>query len=132
MKDKFTAAVIVVLVLIVGVIPFSLYVLENYSPGEPQSVKDYCRANGFREVFGCNDGSFKAIRENFAEGFRQVQPDGSFKDCPFTLPQYQEGECLDYVVPGFCTDDDICTYENPCLSAVDCPFGHACIDWQCS
>ena len=78
------------------------------------------------------DGSFKAIRENFAEGFRQVQPDGSFKDCPFTLPQYQEGECLDYVVPGFCTDDDICTYENPCLSAVDCPFGHACIDWQCS
>jgi hypothetical protein len=130
-KDRMTYAVIGALLLVVVVIPLVMFLSENILPPEPQSIKDYCRANGFREVFGCDDGSFKAIRERFGEGFRQVYPDGTYYDCPFTLPEYQEGECKDFVVPGFCTDDDICLDENSCLSDIDCGNGEKCIGWKC-
>ena len=130
MKFNLINTILLALVVIVVVLPASLYAYNYLQENMPPSMSDYCRANGFREVFGCDDGSFKAIRENYVEGFSQVMPDGRRVDCPFTLPQYQEGECGDFVVQGFCESRDICGVENSCVSGIDCPG--ECINWTCA
>jgi hypothetical protein len=129
MKPDLTNIIILALVTIVIVLPASLYAYNYLHESAPPSISDYCRANGYREVFPCADGSFKAIRDDYTEGFSQVMPDGRRVDYPFTLPQYQEGECRDFVVQGFCEDRDICLEDNSCVSDLDCTG--ECVNWTC-
>ncbi|UCD02799.1 MAG: hypothetical protein JSV63_03375 [Candidatus Aenigmatarchaeota archaeon] len=130
MKFDLTNTAIIVLVAIVIVIPASLYAYYYIEQRQPPSISDYCGANGFREVFPCTDGSFQSIRDVYAEGFRIVKTDGSYIDCPFTLPQYQEGECRTYTTQQLCGGDDLCAIEGSCVSDLDC--AGECADWACS
>jgi hypothetical protein len=111
MKFDLTNTVIIVLVVIAIVLPASLYAYEYLYESAPK-ISDYCNTNGFREVFNCTDGSFQAIREKYTEGFRIVKADGSHFDCPFTLPQYQEGECSTYTINQMCGGDNLCEQES--------------------
>ncbi len=129
MKMNPTNLIIIALVIVVIALPAYLY-LTDALYGRMPSLSEYCRANGYREVFPCKDGSFKAIRENYVEGFSQVFPNGSRVDCPFTLPEYQRDQCRDFVVPGFCSPQDICGLDNSCVSDLDCPG--RCVNWTCS
>jgi hypothetical protein len=130
-KDVMTYAAIGALLLIVLAIPAWMYISENV-PKKPPSLSDYCAANGFFDVYPCMDGSFQAVRENFTEGFTIVRPDGSSFSCPFTLPQYQEGDCIDYTTNGTCGYiGNICAKDGACLSNADCAPGKSCGNWTC-
>lgn len=130
MKFNFTNIVIIALVAVVVIIPAGLYVSEYLGDKTP-SITDYCNTNGFREVYPCTDGSFQAIREVYTEGFRIVKPDGTGFECPFTLPQYQVGECREYTTAGTCGyTGNICEDNNACVSDLDCPG--ECLNWTCS
>jgi hypothetical protein len=131
MKPGTTHLLIAALLVIVVAIPVALYTQENFFPDNSPTLGDYCGSAEFREVFGCVDGSFQTIRENYTEGFRIVMPDGSGFDCPFTLPQYQVGQCKDYT-SGQCSGEDLCATEGACVSDKDCPLGSTCTDWRCS
>ncbi len=132
MKEKVTYILIAALVVVVVAIPAYMYATDVLS-GDTITKADYCGANGYLEVYPCTDGSFQAIHENYSDGFRIVKPDGSTLDCPFTLPQYQEGECIDYTTAGTCGYmGNICESEDSCVSDVDCAAGSRCTDWQCA
>ncbi len=130
MKFNFTNMAIIALVAVVVIIPAGLY-LSEYLNDETPSITDYCNTNGFREVYPCTDGSFQAIRDDYTEGFSIIRTDGSRLDCPFTLPQYQEGECRDYTTSGMCGGDNLCEIANSCVSDMDCT-DQECINWSCS
>jgi len=106
------------------------YVMKSCDGPE---ISDYCRKNGFMEVFGCRDGSFKAIREDYANGFRQVLADGFYLDCPFSLPESQVPQCRLYMSTGYCYDRDLCLVNGSCVSDADCTeTGSVCVNWTCS
>lgn len=131
-RDTLTYAAIAALLAIVVAIPAWMYVSENLFR-KPPSIKDYCGANGYYDVYPCMDGSFQAVRNDFTEGFTIVRPDGSKLACPFTLPQYQEGGCMDYTANGTCGYmGNVCGKEGACLSDADCADGKKCADWACS
>jgi hypothetical protein len=130
-KDPLTYVAIAALLVIVLAIPAWMYASENLLK-KPPSISDYCGANGYYDVYPCRDGSFQAIRENYTEGFTIVRPDGSSFPCPFTLPEYQEGDCIDYTVNGTCGYmGNICGIEGACLSDADCDEGVSCGNWTC-
>ncbi len=130
MKVDFTLIIVIVLAVVVFAVPAGLYAMEQLRDKTPV-ITDYCSANGFLEVYPCIDGSFQAIRESYSEGFRIVRPDGTGFDCPFTLPQYQVGECAEYTTGGMCGYmDNICGNNNACVSDLDC--AGECINWSCS
>jgi hypothetical protein len=130
MKPDAAGIAVLALIIIVVVIPAALYISHVLNPYATPRITDYCNANGYREVFACADGSFQTIREDYTEGFSIVRPDGSRLDCPFTLPQFQEGECRDYTVQGMCGGENLCESGNPCVSDLDCPG--ECVNWTCS
>ncbi len=130
MKPDATNTIIIVLFILVIVIPAALYASHVLNPGESPRITDYCSANGYLEVYPCADGSFQAIRENYTEGFSIIRKDGSRLDCPFTLPQYQEGECRTYTTAGMCGGENLCGLGNSCVSDLDC--AGECINWTCS
>jgi hypothetical protein len=132
MKLDLTNLIIIALVIVVIVLPASLYAYSHLQDGRTPSISDYCGANGYLEVFPCTDGSFQAIREEYTEGFSIIKKDGSRLDCPFTLPQYQEGECRGYTTAGTCGyAGNICGMQDACVSDIDCP-GEKCVNWTCS
>ncbi len=131
MKLDLTNTLIIALVVIVVIVPTGLYVYD-YIAGEEPKMTEYCNANGYKEVYPCRDGSFQSIREVYTEGFRIVKVNGRTLDCPFTLPQYQQGECAEYTTAGMCGyTGDICGNEGACVSDADC-HGLECVNWTCS
>lgn len=130
-KDTLTYAAIAALLFIVVAIPVWMYASENLLR-RPPSINDYCGANGYYDVYPCLDGSFQAVRSDFTEGFTIVRPDGSSFPCPFTLPQYQAGDCIEYTTGGMCGYiGNICAKEGACLSDADCADGMECGNWTC-
>jgi len=130
MKPDLTNGMLIALLILVVIVPAALYLADYAESHNPISMKDYCNASGFEEVFPCADGSFQAIRQNYTEGFRIVKPDGSMVDCPFTLPQYQAGECAEYTTAGMCGGQNLCAIENSCVRDADCRG--TCMNWTCS
>jgi len=130
MKMSLTNIIIAALVAVVVVVPAALYISDYAKSHKALSMDDYCSANGFEEVFPCIDGSFQSIRANYTEGFRIVKPDDSTLDCPFTLPQYQVGECAEYTTAGMCGGDNLCEKSNSCVRDADC--SGKCLNWTCS
>ncbi|MFH0956682.1 MAG: hypothetical protein V1813_02355 [Candidatus Aenigmatarchaeota archaeon] len=131
-KDVSTYVAIAALFVIVVAIPAWMYFSENPLFRGPPSIRDYCGENGYYDVYPCVDGSFQAVKEDLAEGFTIVRPDGSTLDCPFTFPQYQQGECIDYTTNGTCGYmGNICGKENACVSGADCEAGKTCGNWTC-
>ncbi len=130
MKLDTTTIAIIVFAIIVIAIPAGLYAADQLSDKTPR-IADFCNANGYWRVDPCIDGSFQAIKEPYTEGFSIVRPDGSGFSCPFTLPQYQVGECIDYTTGGACGYmGNICEENNACVSDLDC--AGECINWSCS
>jgi len=102
-------------------------------PCDGPGISDYCRKNSYMEVFGCRDGNFKAIREDYGNGFREVLADGFYLDCPFSLPESQTPQCRLYMSLGYCYDQDLCLVNGSCVSDMDCSdTGGKCVNWTCS
>jgi hypothetical protein len=132
MKNAFTYVAIAALLIIVLAIPAWMYFSDSFPLPGPPSISDYCEANGYYDVYPCSDGSFQAVRENYTEGFTIVRPDGSSFSCPFTLPQYQQGDCIDYTTAGMCGYmGNICGKDGACVSGADCGSGKTCGNWTC-
>lgn len=130
MKIDSTTVIIISLAVIVFAIPAGLYVHEQLKDDTPR-ITDYCNTNGYLEVYPCIDGSFQAIKQNYTDGFSIVKPDGSGISCPFTLPQYQVGECAEYTTGGMCGQmGNICEDNNACVSDLDC--AGECVNWSCA
>ena len=129
MKLDFTTVAILALVVVVIAVPAVLYAANLLSPDQRPSISSYCSANGYLEVYPCIDGAFQAIREDYTEGFSIVKSDGSLLECPFTLPQYQTGECADYTTAGMCGGQNLCGIDGSCVSDLDCEG--KCVNWTC-